>query len=50
MMRYEVTRYRCRVAAPPSYGGPPPGGTTREGFFAVVVVWIAGSFLGAMPF
>jgi len=24
--------------------------TTREGFFAVVAVWVAGSFLGAMPF
>jgi trk system potassium uptake protein TrkH len=24
--------------------------TTREGFFAVVAVWLVGSFLGAMPF
>jgi trk system potassium uptake protein TrkH len=24
--------------------------TTREGFFAVVAIWVVGSFLGAMPF
>jgi trk system potassium uptake protein TrkH len=28
----------------------PLGVTTKEGFFAVVAVWVVGSFLGALPF